>query len=196
MSRFAVLSSLVLLFASSTPPVIGPYEVLDEEYIVPALDSTDQRMWLHYPKATDASVKFPLISYLHGLLGGGNLNMLGYSAHFRQLASYGFIVAAPLSCNTGCKDANQGAPYTNCAGLLPLQPLGQGWSSYYGEQLKVIEFAKNMSASSFLRPASMGKVDPFHLIDWKSGVGIAGHSMVRCADVISFVWWLCCGLFC
>ena len=96
---------------------------------------------------------------------------LAYTNHFAELASYGFIVAATFSCNWGC-DPNVTAltRWTQCAGLPPLKPLGEGWDMYYGEALVVVDFARNASAAG---------VDPvFAAIDWAAGVGVAGHSMV------------------
>lgn len=73
----------------------------------------------------------------------------GYYALWTQIASHGFVIAAPRSCSMGCK-----------AG---------GWRTYYSEQLKTIDWVKNSSA--MLPPK------PFSLIDWTPGVGIVGHSM-------------------
>ena len=108
---------------------------------------------------------FPFVSYAHGLFGGNEIDINGYYDFFHQLASYGFVVGAPASCNTGCND-HVNAPYTECAGgPLPISKF-KGWNSYFGEQLKTIEWARNMSNSSI-----------FNTIDWSVGVGIAGHSM-------------------
>jgi dienelactone hydrolase len=123
-------------------------------------------LWLHYPNTSDASQTFPLLVHAHGVLGGG-LDLLGYAEHFQQLASFGFIVAATFSCNTGCTDKSMGAPWSSCAGLLPLQPEGQGWGPYYAELLKMIDFARNSSSSDAI----------FSRVNWAAGVGILGHSM-------------------
>jgi len=81
------------------------------------------------------------------------------------MASYGFVVAAPKSCNEGCTKPGGSSKYT-CAGLPKVQPAG--WPGYYGEQMKTIEWAKNTSSS---------KRAGIDAIDWAAGVGIAGHSM-------------------
>ena len=121
-----------------------------------------------------AESQFPLISYLHGLAGGGGLDIEGYAVLFAQMASYGFVVAAPLSCNDGCRD-QVNAPYTDCAGLPSVQPAN--WPSYYGEQLKTMEWAHS---------AGKEGSDPIlSLIDWDAGVGIAGHSMGGQATAIT-----------
>ena len=132
-------------------------------------------MWVHYPLCNISECpKFPLISYVHGF-AGGDIDLVGYWNHFMQLASYGFVVAAPDSCDVGCTDASQGAPYTQCAGLPPLQPAL--WPAWYGEQLKAIDWARNMTASG---------ADPiFQTIDWAAGVGVAGHSMGGQATTMS-----------
>jgi hypothetical protein len=77
-----------------------------------------------------------------------------------------------LSCNNACKDP-VGAPYTDCAGLPAVKP--SGWASYYGEQLKTIEFARNNSQTDSV----------LGLVDWDAGVGIAGHSMGGQATTLS-----------
>ena len=112
--------------------------------------------------------KFPLLAYSHGLLGGG-IDLLGYAELFSQMASWGFIVAAPFSCNTGCTDASKGAPWTACAGVLDVQPANMGWGQYYGEIIKAIDFARNDSAAN--------PIGVFGNVDWSVGVGIVGHSM-------------------
>eukprot|EP00666_Eupelagonemidae_sp_cell4sb_P005296 gene5296-23071_t len=88
-------------------------------------------MYVFYPSNASAGEKFPLISYAHGMLAG-YLGVL-YRTLFPQLASYGFVVAAPAGCNSACTD-QVNAPYTDCAGLPPVSPAR--WPSYYGEQLE------------------------------------------------------------
>ena len=100
---------------------------------------------------------------------GGNFDIVGYSALFQQISSYGFVVVATLSCSTGCVDESLGAPWTDCQGILPLRPPGQGWGPYYGETLKLIDWAQNMSKD--------GTDAIFNMINWDAGVGITGHSM-------------------
>ena len=64
----------------------------------------------------------------------------------------------------GCDD-HSNRPYTDCAGIVPIS--SAGWDTWYGEQLKVIDWAKNTS-----------KTDPIiGLVDFSTGVGVAGHSM-------------------
>ena len=74
-----------------------------------------------------------------------------------------------MSCSVGCKDESLGAPWTDCQGILPVHPPDKGWGPYYGEALKMIDWAQNMTATA---------EDPiFNMINWDAGVGVAGHSM-------------------
>jgi hypothetical protein len=184
MRRHVLLSALgggALLLCAAAPPRAGPWLTGQTSYKVPALDATDPSIWLHYPlcnATTTACPKFPLISYAHGF-AGGDIDIVGYWNHFAQLASCGFVVAAPDSCDVGCTDPSRGAPYTDCAGLPPFTPPlpTSVFNAYYGEQLKAIEWARNMSATS---------TDPwFASIDWDAGVGVAGHSMGGQATTLS-----------
>jgi len=154
-----------------TPPA-GAYGTSKKSVTVAALDTSNQKLHIHWPSNATAGEKFPLVSYLHGLAGGG-ISMIAYERLFSDIASYGFVVVAPSGCSYGCKDKVE-APYTNCGGLLDVAP--KGWGSYYGEQLKAIEYAKNESAAGD---------DVFSLVDWSTGVGISGHSMGGQATTIT-----------
>jgi hypothetical protein len=168
MSRW-IIAALCLASAQSAPPTIGPWPTNFTTYEVAVLDRTNPRVWLIYPICDLSECpKFPLISYMHGLAGGDIALTTGYIRHLRELSSYGFVVAAPYSCVFGCNDTSHGAPWTDCAGILPVKPVG--WPAYYGEGLKAIDWARNMS-----RGGSSDKV--FTTIDWDAGVGISGHSM-------------------
>lgn len=167
LAGLAGLAGLASL-AAAAPPQLGPWPVDEHTYNVSSLDATDPTVWLVYPVCNVSECpKFPLISYVHGL-AGGDIDLLGYAEFFYQIASYGFVVAAPDSCDFGCTDKSGGAPWTDCAGLPPVQP--DGWAPWYGEQLKAIDWARNMTNG--------GSSDAvFQTIDWSTGVGIAGHSM-------------------
>jgi len=92
------------------------------------------------------------------------------------MASYGFVIAAPFSCDVGCNDTSRGAPWSDCAGLPSVSP-GPEWAPWYAEVLKTIDWARNETAAG---------TDPnFALIDWSVGVGIAGHSMGGQATTIA-----------
>lgn len=72
---------------------------------------------------------------------------------------FGYVIVAPRACDVGCIDKENRKD-------LPHDPPGFGL--YYTQQLKGIEWAKNMTAAR----------DPmFTRINWAGGVGVAGHSM-------------------
>lgn len=126
-------------------------------------------MHVYYPANASTDEKFPLISYAHGVLGGG-IDLFGYTHHFNQLASFGFIVLAPSTCNVGCSDQKK-HPWTDCNpdAKDPASSLGiPGFRTFFGEQLRAIEWAVNQTTTS----------DPvFQMLDLQPGVAIAGHSM-------------------
>jgi predicted dienelactone hydrolase len=99
--REHILCFAYLVVLCTAQPTSGPYDTASTDFEVAAFDSSDQNLWVIYPSNATAGTKFPLISYAHGMAGGGQLDILGYTALFNQLASYGFIVAAPKSCNEG-----------------------------------------------------------------------------------------------
>jgi dienelactone hydrolase len=155
---------LLSALATTAPPTRGPFQVESKVYTVPILDASNQKLHVFYA-VPNGTMRFPLISYAHGAAGGGTIDIIGYSALFTQIASYGYVIAAPASCNDGCKDTKN-RPYTDCAGLP--QIASAGWNSWYGEQLKTIVWAKNQSTAA----------EPiFSTVDWSAGVGVAGHSM-------------------
>lgn len=143
---------MVLALAATVvadPPVKGPYEVSRKDYDYDKMDTTNKKIRVYYPTGSAAEgSKFPLISYSHGASGGG-LFLIGYDNLLETMASFGFVVGAQLSCSFGCNDG--------------------GWLTYYKEQLKVIDFAKNMSAQ--------GTEEWAKALDLSTGVGVAGHSM-------------------
>jgi hypothetical protein len=166
------VATLAVSASAFGPDGLGPYDTASKIYKVPVLDAggNHQKMDVFYPSNAQAGEKFPLISYSHGMLAGAfgpiEYQSAFYGPLFSQLASHGFIVVAPEDCNAdGCAD-KVNAPYTDCAGLPPVAPVG--WSSYYGEQLKSIEWARNQSASGD---------EIFAMLDVEAGAAIAGHSM-------------------
>lgn len=160
-----------LLVAAAASPAPGLYATSSKVYTVSTLDASSQKLHVYWPSNAAAGESFPLVSYLHGLAGGG-VDIIAYGKLFGDIASYGFVVAAPAGCGEGCKD-KVNAPYTDCAGLPDVAP--NGWSSFYGEQLKTIEWAQNQSKSDAV----------FGAVDWQAGVGIAGHSMGGQATTIA-----------
>ena len=157
MSWLAMIAAAV-----ADPPTRGPYATGFKVFQAGALDKTDQHVHVFYPTNTSSDLRFPLISYAHGAAGGGELDIIGYHYIFSQMASFGYVVAAPASCSEGCAD-HSNRPYTDCAGLLPIS--SPAWNSWFGEQLKTIVWARNSTDAIF------------NMVSWDMGVGIAGHSM-------------------
>jgi S-formylglutathione hydrolase FrmB len=135
-------------------------------------------MDVYFPEHDGSAESFPLVAYSHGMLeaalGPIEYQHLILGKLLSQLASHGFIVASGETCNAaGCGD-KVNAPYTDCAGLAPVAP--DGWASYYGEQLKTIEWARNQS--------KLGD-EIFQRLDVQAGAAIAGHSMGGQATTLS-----------
>lgn len=115
-STFAVVAMGTFSLAALDPPV-GTYATKHATYTVDALDSSSTKLHAHWPvvasggggdaggsstTTTTTATKFPLVSYLHGLAGGG-IDIISYGKLFDAIAAFGFIVVAPASCSGGCK---------------------------------------------------------------------------------------------
>ena len=84
------------------------------------LDSTSHTVHVVYPEvASSTNSSFPLISYAHGDAGGGAIDITSYYELFNHIASFGYVIAAPLACDIGCKDDRVN---------LPLDPPGKLWA--------------------------------------------------------------------
>jgi len=116
----------------------------------------------------DSNLMICISNHIHST--PGDIDLLGYADFFGQIASYGFIVAAADACDVGCTDPSHGAPWTSCGGL-PAVDGGMAWSPWYGEALKTIDWAQNMTAR--------GSDPLFQRIDWGAGVGLSGHRCGR-----------------
>lgn len=81
----------------------GPFEVTHTSYTVASQDCSDRTVDVYTP-AVPAGRSVPLISYAHGLFGGGGVDWSGYLIPLSAVASYGFVVAATRACNVGCKE--------------------------------------------------------------------------------------------
>eukprot|EP00041_Stephanoeca_diplocostata_P023372 m.572835 g.572835 ORF g.572835 m.572835 type:complete len:295 (-) comp22274_c1_seq1:793-1677(-) len=155
-----VLSLLSVVWTFPLPvvsniPTHGPYHVGTKQYNVSILDRSYPVLHVIWPDNGPHGMKFPLLSYAHGAAGGDWYSIEGYYSLWTQMASHGFVIVAPASCSLGCKNG--------------------GWSTYYLEQLKCIDWARNQSEK-----------DPIlSMIDWSMGVGIVGHSMGGQATVRS-----------
>lgn len=136
---------LVLSLVQAEPPHDGPYTVRFADYEVDTLHPLRQVV-VAYPVATGQN--FTLVSFAHGLFGGGVKTEIVHKSLMRSMASHGFIVAATKSCNIGCP--------------------GTGWDYYYEEQLKVIVWSQSPEMRD----------DPvLSKVNHAAGYGIAGHSM-------------------
>lgn len=163
-----IIGLLALGAAAALDPPKGTYAVRSKVYHVPALDSTNQQLHVYWPADGQPDERFPLVSYMHGMSGGGPVDIVAYHQLFMDMAAFGLVIVAPGSCGAlsgkPCNDPIN-APYTDCAGILPVRP--PGWGSYYGEGLKALEWAKNQS-----------DVEPGpKIVNWTVGVGVCGHSM-------------------
>lgn len=69
----------------------------------------------------------------------------------------------------GCFKPGGPNKWTQCADDVTLVS-SNGWAPYYGETLKTIDWARNLTEQQDSDPV-------FDLIDLSYGVGIAGHSM-------------------
>jgi len=155
-----------LLLATSTEAFLGPYEPARKFYDVAAFDGQKSgQIDVYYPSNAKEGEKFPLISYAHGAAGGGKVDILGYTRLFNDMASYGFVIAAPNLCNTGCSDTEM-HPYADCNPAA--QATKGGWSTWFGQIFKTIEWSQNQTASG---------ESILSLVDHDAGYGVAGHSM-------------------
>jgi dienelactone hydrolase len=155
-----------VLLATSVGATLGPYESKRKNYDVVEIDGDkDGQINVYYPSNAKEGEKFPLISYAHGAAGGGKLDINGYYQLFKDIASYGFVVAAPNACNIGCKDKVM-HPYADCNPAA--QATSGGWSTWFGQIFKTIEWSQNQTAAGD---------SIMSLVDHDAGYGIAGHSM-------------------
>jgi predicted dienelactone hydrolase len=132
----------------------GILAVTHKQYSVKGMDKTSNKVDVWYPK--DTSQQYPFISYSHGNTAGGKKTVTDYDTLLSTMASYGYIIAAHESCDTGCSD--------KATDLLD----PPGFKHMYQEQLKVIDWAKETGA---------GGDQVLSSANFSIGVGISGHSM-------------------
>ena len=134
-------------------PIDGFFDVANIKYKNPLMDKSNQHITVFYPVNFDVNTtnSFRFIAYAHGYLGGGVQTGPSYYEMCKALASFGYVVALPHACDVGC--VSDGEP---------------GFHHYYFEQLKAIDWAREMWLSG---------EDGFANLDLDDGVGIAGHSM-------------------
>lgn len=148
------LAAIVVSFCSAAT---GPLATKHTTVTYDAMDSTNKHIDVVYPD-DGGKGKFPLIAYAHGFTDAGYSS---YTKMMEELASWGYVVTAHLSCKEGCVQ--------DCNTLLLDPPC---YGHYYKEQLKVIEWAHSSEASAF--PLNM-----------TVGVAVAGHSMGGQATLFS-----------
>mmetsp|Transcript_26075 Transcript_26075/g.49254 ORF Transcript_26075/g.49254 Transcript_26075/m.49254 type:complete len:206 (+) Transcript_26075:41-658(+) len=137
--------------SSTTPdPIRGPFQTAKLTFDDPEADKSDQRVLVVYPVGANST---RLISYAHGL---GN-NADDYQELFDGLASFGYTVTSHWACKEGCKEDR-----------LSLKDDPPFFGNYYKQQLLTIDWAREQKSNG---------VAPFDVIDFRDGVGIAGHSM-------------------
>lgn len=86
-------------------PALGPYKVKSDKFTVGTLVAGGQQAAIYYPEADAASGEvFNVLSFGHGFGSGEPLFDPQYSPLLSTLASYGFVVLAPLSCPTSFCD--------------------------------------------------------------------------------------------
>ena len=156
----------------------GPFATMHSTFTYKALDITDHGIEAFFPVGANttqgavaggtAAPSYPLISYAHGFGDGGNHVLEHYSGAehplLEELASWGYVVLAPRSCNDGC--------LAHCK-LLPFDPPCFG--TFYEEQLKAIDWARSSAGVAALPAmnASFG------------AVAVVGHSMGGQASLFS-----------
>jgi len=150
-----VLQWLFRLFgrAQSGPAQFGPYPVSKVDYHLPrVLDASYPWAVVVVPAqvlSPGNTERFPLVVFSHGDGSGGFLTYWANMAILNGLASFGFIVVAPASCDEGCDEG--------------------GHETYHQEQLNLIEWASEESRDE----------DIFNIlesVDRENGYGVYGHS--------------------
>lgn len=132
----------------------GSYSVGTKVYTYSGMDSTSPVIHVWYPDNGATGQKFPFLSYAHGYTDGTTHPLVGKLGELlTALSSYGYIVAAHVSCDKGCSDG----------ATLSGDP--KGYANYYKQQLAVIDWAKTQTD------------EIFSTANFTPGVGVAGHSM-------------------
>jgi dienelactone hydrolase len=160
---FALVAGSVQQDTTTCPEQHGPYEVTKRSYRVTKLHWSNRRADVVFPSqllSEDNTDTFPFLVFAHGFLGGNLFTYRKYKALLDGLASFGFIVAAPRSCNFGCPGFGR-------------------WNTYYEEQLKLIEWADEMRLEGH---------EVLQFIDREAGFGVLGHSTggVATLDALEF----------
>jgi hypothetical protein len=156
-----------LCFAALAAATTGPFSTTHKTFKYSELDITDHGIEAVYPTGQGTTgTAFPVISYAHGLGDGGGDVMDHYSGSthplLEELASWGYVVLAPRSCNDGC--------LLSCKTLKSDPPC---FGHFYDQQLKTIDWARSPAAAEAGLPINT------------SLVAVAGHSMGGQATLFS-----------
>lgn len=156
---------LLLLSAAVTGAVTGPYAPIHQSFTYSALDITNRGVDVIYPGGSTAGGEaFPVVSFAHGMNDGGTNLMARYGQPgqlFEEIASYGYIVVAPRSCNDGCLGDCKNHPFDPPC-----------FADFYEQQLKAIDWTRSSAASTLP-------------VNSSAGVAVAGHSMGGQASLYS-----------
>lgn len=111
----ALLAPVLLPLASSecAPPPLaptgpvsstGPYETAEGHFDIRRGWHSATTTKIFYPIAPDGTCpSFPVVGFGHGMGGGGEIEFgLSYKGLLTTVASYGFVVLAPLACTWDC----------------------------------------------------------------------------------------------
>eukprot|EP00756_Hemistasia_phaeocysticola_P050038 Hpha_TRINITY_DN24679_c0_g1::TRINITY_DN24679_c0_g1_i1::g.147422::m.147422 len=144
--------------AAAAPPFTGPFAVQRDTYNISTLDSTYPSAIVVSPVPTEAGQTFPLVVYMHGLGGGGFYEDWGeaYKVLFTNLASHGYVIVAPQSCNLGCSK--------------------HGFTNFYKEAGKCIDWARTMGGDKLV-----GRIN-WDIAIGAAGHSMGGQAVVRIAD--------------
>jgi dienelactone hydrolase len=159
------------LSLSGTPSngvmVPPPLKSTHTEMRDPGQDATDRTVDVYAPEPVGRS-SFPLISFAHGLGGGGTIEDIAYGRLLRGLAGFGYIVVAPRACDRGCRCSHG----EQCS--LPHDP--HDFRLFYKQQQRAISWARAMATNAS---------GVFQMLNVSAGAGVAGHSMGGQATVFS-----------
>jgi hypothetical protein len=160
------LAALVTTAAAIGYPQ-GPFTTAHKTFTYSELDVTDRGIEAVYPSGSLAAGKrFPVIAYAHGFGDGGDHVMGHYTGPthplLEELASWGYVVLAPRSCDEGC--------LLSCKSLKDDPPC---FGHFYHQQLLTIDWARSPAAANSGLPINT------------SLVAVAGHSMGGQATLFS-----------
>jgi hypothetical protein len=131
----------------------GAYSVAFEEVKIGELQQGSQMALAAYPANATAGQQFPLVSFSHGDYGGG-VDLLSYKALLQEMASWGLVVLAHRSCG-------------------PLEPTGGCGDTQYLDQLRVLDWARELRSQNLDDAKAMAVHDRINI---STGFGVSGHS--------------------